>query len=218
MAVSGVIEHIELDKGLYMVDKAGVGGKNECQKWFSNESNKQTRYKEKMLKLVYLNSGIFFHFWAALARLCHDWLDCFMLLKLGVMEVCALDVRLVQTCSYGVGWRCVNIGSGHEPSFLCHDIATSYRLIVMVMLWQKPGNAFYMTLHNLQPLLMSILAMWGCMLHHTDRDIFNLWWWHCSNHRVKLELTKTPTYSNVLHVQKHRELCQRYYVLFNASF
>ena len=27
MAVSGVIEHIELDKGLYMVDKAGVGGK-----------------------------------------------------------------------------------------------------------------------------------------------------------------------------------------------
>ena len=26
---SSVIEHIELDKGLDMVDKAGVGGKNE---------------------------------------------------------------------------------------------------------------------------------------------------------------------------------------------
>ena len=29
LAVSGVIEHIELDKGLDMVDKAGLGGKNE---------------------------------------------------------------------------------------------------------------------------------------------------------------------------------------------
>ena len=26
---SGVIEHIELDKGLDVVDKAGIGGKNE---------------------------------------------------------------------------------------------------------------------------------------------------------------------------------------------
>ena len=29
LAVSGVSEHIELGKGLDMVDKAGVGGKNE---------------------------------------------------------------------------------------------------------------------------------------------------------------------------------------------
>ena len=29
LALSGVIEHIELDKGLDMVDKAGVGEKNE---------------------------------------------------------------------------------------------------------------------------------------------------------------------------------------------
>ena len=29
LAVSGVIEHMELDKGLDMVDKAGVGEKNE---------------------------------------------------------------------------------------------------------------------------------------------------------------------------------------------
>ena len=29
MAVSGVIEHIALDKGLDMVDKAGVGGNIE---------------------------------------------------------------------------------------------------------------------------------------------------------------------------------------------
>ena len=29
LAVSGVIEHIEHDKGLDMVDKAGIGGKNE---------------------------------------------------------------------------------------------------------------------------------------------------------------------------------------------
>ena len=29
LAVSGVIGHIELDKGLDMVDKAGVGEKNE---------------------------------------------------------------------------------------------------------------------------------------------------------------------------------------------
>ena len=27
LAVSGVIEHMELDKGLDMIDKAGVGGK-----------------------------------------------------------------------------------------------------------------------------------------------------------------------------------------------
>ena len=29
LAVSGVIEHIGLDKGLDMVDKAGVGGRND---------------------------------------------------------------------------------------------------------------------------------------------------------------------------------------------
>ena len=41
MAVSGVIEHIELDKGLGMVDKAGIGGKKWIsQKWLSNETNK----------------------------------------------------------------------------------------------------------------------------------------------------------------------------------
>ena len=43
MAVFGVIEHIELDKGLDMVDKAGVSGKKWIsQKWLSNETNKQT--------------------------------------------------------------------------------------------------------------------------------------------------------------------------------
>ena len=33
---------IELDKGLDLVDKAGVGGKNseKIQKWLSNETNK----------------------------------------------------------------------------------------------------------------------------------------------------------------------------------
>ena len=41
MAVSGVIEHIELDKGLDMVNKEGVGGKKWIsQKWLSNETNK----------------------------------------------------------------------------------------------------------------------------------------------------------------------------------
>ena len=47
LAVSGVIEHIALDKGLDMVDKAAVGGKKWiCQKWLSNEANKQTCYIE----------------------------------------------------------------------------------------------------------------------------------------------------------------------------
>ena len=41
MAVSGAIEHIELDKGLDIVDKAGVGGKKwMSQKWLSNETDK----------------------------------------------------------------------------------------------------------------------------------------------------------------------------------
>ena len=39
--MSGVIEHIELDKGLDMVDKAGVGGKLISQKWLSNETKQQ---------------------------------------------------------------------------------------------------------------------------------------------------------------------------------
>ena len=41
--VAGVIEHIELDKGPDMVDKAGAGGKKWIsQKWLSNETDKQT--------------------------------------------------------------------------------------------------------------------------------------------------------------------------------
>ena len=45
MAVSGVIEHMELDKGLDMVDKAGVGGKKWIsQKWLSNETNSNRIY------------------------------------------------------------------------------------------------------------------------------------------------------------------------------
>ena len=40
---SGVIEHIELDKGLDMVHKAGIGEKKWIsQKWLSNETNKQS--------------------------------------------------------------------------------------------------------------------------------------------------------------------------------
>ena len=43
LTVSGVIEHIELDKGLDMVDKAGTGEiKWISQKWLSNETNKLT--------------------------------------------------------------------------------------------------------------------------------------------------------------------------------
>ena len=41
MTVSGGIEHMELDKGLDMVNKAGVGGKWISQKWLSTETNQQ---------------------------------------------------------------------------------------------------------------------------------------------------------------------------------
>ena len=44
LAVSGVIEHMELDKGLDMVHKAGVGEKNRIsQKWLCNETNNQIK-------------------------------------------------------------------------------------------------------------------------------------------------------------------------------
>ena len=39
-----LVEHFELDKGLDMVDKAGVGGKKWIsQKWLSNKTNKQIK-------------------------------------------------------------------------------------------------------------------------------------------------------------------------------
>ena len=43
LAVSGVIEHTWLDKGLNMIDKTGVEEKLISQKRFSNETNKQTK-------------------------------------------------------------------------------------------------------------------------------------------------------------------------------
>ena len=53
LAVSGVIEHIELDKGLDMVDKAGVGEKKWIsQKWLSNETNNNNDKKSDMVKSV----------------------------------------------------------------------------------------------------------------------------------------------------------------------
>ena len=44
LAVSDVIEHMELDEGLDMVDKAGVGGKNEqvTNDLVMKQTNKQT--------------------------------------------------------------------------------------------------------------------------------------------------------------------------------
>ena len=45
LAVSGVIEHVELDKGLYMVDKAGVGAKNEVRNDSVMEQTKNIKYE-----------------------------------------------------------------------------------------------------------------------------------------------------------------------------
>ena len=45
------MEHMELDKGLGMVSKAGVGGKWISQKWLSNETNK--KYYPGMVKPDY---------------------------------------------------------------------------------------------------------------------------------------------------------------------
>ena len=76
MAVSGVIEHIELDKGLDMVDKAGVGGKKWISQKLLSYETKKNCYQLSPLrdfpqKYIFQSEWIPSHYdWGLTARTC----------------------------------------------------------------------------------------------------------------------------------------------------